>query len=184
MKEEQVVIVDEENNVLRTMPKSVVHGADTPLHRAFSSFIFNKKGELLIQRRGHEKKAWPLVWSNSCCGHPTLNEDNVAAAKRRLKEELGLSVSKLEEVMPYRYKFSQNGIMENEICPVLVGITYGEPQINPDEVEEIRWINWEDFLKETDSRPGKYSPWCLEQAKILQNNKRFQEIMNNSKGKK
>jgi isopentenyl-diphosphate delta-isomerase len=67
---EEVVLVDEENNILGTMPKSLVHGEKTPLHRAFSAFIFNYDKKLLLQQRSHVKKTWPLAWSNSCCGHP------------------------------------------------------------------------------------------------------------------
>lgn len=176
IKTEEVVLVDEDNNVLKTVPKSEVHSAETPLHRAFSSFIFRESGDLLLQQRSHKKKTWPMVWSNTCCGHPSLEESNVEAATRRLQEELGIKVENLEEVSPYRYQFVQNGIMENEICPILVGFTSEEPKINDDEVENTQWIKWEEFLKEVDSYPGKYSPWCMEQAKILNKNKKFNEI--------
>lgn len=173
---EEVVLIDENNTVLGTMPKEEVHHESTPLHRAFSSFIFNRKGDLLIQQRSHNKKTWPFVWSNTCCGHPKMNESNTEAAKRRLKEELGISAEKLEEISPYRYQFVQNGIMENEICPILVGFTDDNPKTNKDEVEDTQWIKWEEFLKEIDAYPGKYSPWCMEQAKILAQNKKFKEI--------
>ncbi|MEK7447330.1 MAG: isopentenyl-diphosphate Delta-isomerase [Patescibacteria group bacterium] len=176
IKKEEVVLVDEENNVLKTVLKSEVHSEDTPLHRAFSSFIFNGNGDLLIQQRSHKKKTWPMVWSNTCCGHPSLDENNIEAATRRLEEELGIGVEELEEVSPYRYQFVQNGIMENEICPILVGFTKDNPKINDNEVENTQWIRWEDFLRETNIYPGKYSPWCMEQAKILNKNKRFREI--------
>ena len=168
--------MDEDNNVLTTIPKAEVHSGSTPLHRAFSSFIFNGKGGLLIQQRGYKKKTWPMVWSNTCCGHPSLDESNIEAVARRLKEELGISAENLEEVSPYRYQFVQNGIMENEICPIVVGFTNDDPKVNKNEVENAQWIEWEKFLEEIDSYPGKYSPWCMEQAKILDKSKRFKEI--------
>ncbi len=174
---EEVVLVDEDNNVIKTMPKEEVHGSDTPLHRAFSSFIFRSDGKLLLQQRSHKKKTWPLVWSNSCCGHPALDESTTDAANRRLRDELGMSVDRIEEVSPYRYKFIKDGIMENEICPILVGLTSDEPEINSDEVENTKWVEWDDFLKEITDNPEKYSPWCVEQVKILQKNKRFKELI-------
>lgn len=171
MRVEKVVLVDEKNNILGTMPKAKVHHKETPLHRAFSVFLFNKDGKLLIQQRSRKKKTWPLAWSNSCCGHPKLNESNIDAAKRRIKEELGIGVENIEEAAYYRYKFSKDGIMENEICPILMGTVENEININKDEVEAVKWINWNDFLEEINNPPvgekDKYSPWCIEQAKIL-----------------
>ena len=164
---EYVVLVDEQNNVLGTMPKAEVHGAQTPLHRAFSSFIFNSKGELLLQQRAKSKKTWPLVWSNSCCGHLTLEESPVEAARRRLSFELGLDVANLEEVAPYRYCFTRDGVMENEICPIIVGRTDQEPQPNPDEVEAIRWMPWQVFVDDIRAHPENWSEWCAEEVEIL-----------------
>ena len=174
---EEVVLVDEQNNVLGTMPKDKVHQKNTPLHRAFSSFIFNRDKKLLLQQRSGWKKTWPLMWSNSCCGHPQLDETNVAAARRRLRDELNLEVETIEEVAPYRYQFTKDGVMENEICPILVGFTRNEPEINPDEAEAVQWINWDEFLADIKINPDKYSPWCIEEAKILEGNGRFREIM-------
>lgn len=173
---EHVVLVDEENNVLGTMPKSEVHGVGTPLHRAFSAFIFKGKN-LLLQQRSRKKKTWPLVWSNSCCGHPALNETNVEAAKRRLKDELGLHIVSLEEAAPYRYKAARDGVMENEICPIIIGKTDKEPNPNPDEVEATRWTPWEEFVRETEEHPERYSIWCVEEVAILKNNEKLKEYL-------
>jgi len=174
---ELVVLVDENNNQIGTMPKSEVHGAITPLHRAFSAFIFNSKGQILLQQRSHLKKTWPLIWSNSCCGHPLPGESNQDAALRRLKFELGLQLSKIEEVTPYQYCFTRFGVMENEICPILVGFTDLEPSPNSDEVEKIAWMNWTDFLVQVSQNDdGKWSEWCVEEAEILNQNSRFHEI--------
>ena len=174
--EELVVLVDESNQVLGTMPKADVHGAETPLHRGFSLFLFNQKGELLLQERSHSKKTWPLVWSNSVCGHPALDESNIDAAQRRLSHELGMSATHLEEVSPYRYKIVRDGVMENEICPILVGFCDEEPKPNRDEVEAIRWIAWPEFLQEIKERPGSYSEWSEEETRILAARPRFQDM--------
>ena len=174
---EEVVLVDENNNVLGTMLKADVHQENTPLHRAFSSFIFNRDKKLLLQQRSSKKKTWPLMWSNSCCGHPMLHENNIEAAKRRLRDELSLEVETIEEVAPYRYQFTKDGVMENEICPILVGFTQNEPKINPDEVEAIQWVSWEEFLADITKNPEKYSPWCVEEARILDEDGRPREML-------
>ena len=99
--EEHVVLVDENNVVLGTTPKATVHTDNTPLHRGFSVFLFNDKNELLLQQRSHLKKTWPLAWSNSCCGHPALNESNEDAVKRRVQFELGIVLDTVEVYSPY-----------------------------------------------------------------------------------
>ncbi len=164
---EHVVLVDENNCVLGTVPKAEVHTQETPLHRGFSAFLFNEKNEFLLQQRSHKKKTWPLAWSNSCCGHPALNESNTDAVKRRVTFELGGEVEYVEEVSTYRYRFSKEGVVENEICPILLGRIRSNFTSNPDEVEAITWITWNDFLVEIERNPDKYSPWCREEALIL-----------------
>ena len=175
---EHVVLVDEQNKVLGTTPKAAVHTDQTPLHRAFSLFLFNADKKLLLQQRSRLKKTWPLVWSNSCCGHPALDESNLDAARRRVKDELGMAIDQLEEVAPYRYCFTKDGVMENEICPILVGTTRNEPRINPAEVEATRWVAWQDFLNEIRNDDEEvYSPWCKEEVGILDKNQRFKKIV-------
>jgi len=163
--EELVVLVDEHNNVLGTMPKVAVHTTDTPLHRGFSLFVFNSKGELLITQRALTKKTFPGVWSNTVCGHPGPSELPKDAAVRRLKEELNMNLQSVEPVTDYRYRFSdKNGIIENEICPVFWGMSNDVPQVNPLEIEDMKWIPWEDFLNDIQVNPDIYSPWCREEA--------------------
>lgn len=173
---EYVVLVDEENKVLGTMPKAEVHGTQTPLHRAFSSFIFNAKGELLLQQRARSKKTWPLVWSNTCCGHLMLEETPVQAAHRRLSFELGLDIKNLEEVAPYRYCFTRDGVMENEICPIIVGFTDEPFHPNPDEVEMVKWMPWSKFVEDTRRHPYNWSDWCVQETEILTKNERFKQL--------
>jgi isopentenyl-diphosphate delta-isomerase len=165
---EYVVLIDEKNNEIGIAPKETVHTKDTPLHRGFSAFIFNDKHQLLLTKRASTKKTFPSVWTNTVCGHPGEGETVTDAAKLRLEYELGLVVSDIKEVAPYRYRFADcNGIMENEICPILIGYTNDDPTPETDEVDEWKWIDWEEFLNDIKSNPVIYSPWSREEAEIL-----------------
>ncbi|HMQ02829.1 MAG TPA: isopentenyl-diphosphate Delta-isomerase [Pyrinomonadaceae bacterium] len=166
--DEMVVLVDEENNPLGTARKSETHHHDTHLHRAFSVFLFNEKGELLMQRRAFGKLTWPGVWSNSCCGHTMLNERTEQAAARRLAFELGLKNVDLQMALPdFRYRAEKDGIVENEICPVLVGVTDQEPSINSAEVAETKWVPWNEFLAAIRRVDCELSPWAIEEGLLL-----------------
>ena len=175
--EECVVLVDDNNNEIGTTPKDSVHTKNTPLHRGFSLFLFNSKNELLVTKRSSTKKTFPGVWTNTVCGHPASGESAVDAALRRLEQELGLKRSHLvkkqgetliREVAPYRYRFADvNGIVENEICPVLVGHCDTDPNPDKKEIEGWRWIRWEKFLMDLKKNPTIYSPWCKEEAALI-----------------
>ena len=169
-----VVLITEENKPLGTMDKLEAHSSHTPLHRGFSLFLFNKKNELLLQRRSLKKKTWPGVWSNSVCGHPMVEESVIDAAKRRLSFELGMQADSIQIVLPdYRYRVEKDGIVENEICPVMIGYTDEEPHSNPDEVHEFRWIPWHEWLDEIKKNPTNYSPWCVEETQLLREKKKI-----------
>lgn len=172
MFEEKVVLVDENNNPIGTALKSLVHTSQTPLHRGFSVFLFNSKKQLLLQQRAKIKKTWPLVWSNSCCGHPLPQEEILPAAYRRLKFELGLEKTQLKnlsvKIPDYQYRFEREGVVENEICPILVGFLEQDPTINPQEVEAFKWIDWEEFLKIAKNGDKSFSEWSLEEALLLE----------------
>ena len=172
---EHVVLVDCDNQVLGTMDKREVHGANTPLHRAFSVFVFNERRQLLLQLRAADKLAWPLFWSNSCCGHPALHESNVDAVLRRCRFELGIEVTAVLEVAPYQYCFSHQDIMENEICPILVARYDGEVNANPDEVAGVDWLDWQQWLQNIADKPEAYSPWSVEETAILLASDRFNQ---------
>lgn len=166
---EYVVLVDQENNEIGTAPKDTVHTKDTPLHRGFSVFVFNDRKELLTTRRSLSKKTFPGVWTNTVCGHPGKGESVIDASRRRLQDELGLVVRDLIEVSPYRYRFTdKNGIVENEICPILIGFTNDNPIPKSSEVEEWKWVKWEEFLKDIEENAELYSLWSKEEAVILQ----------------
>lgn len=180
---EQVVLVDTNNNPIGLADKATVHTADTPLHRAFSLFIFNKRGEVLLQRRARSKKTWPGVWSNSVCGHPTLEESPTQAAVRRAAYELGLDIpaKNIQVILPnYQYRYEYLGVVEHEICPVVVTICSDAPQPNPDEVMQLKWQQWSEFVREI-SQKNAYSQWCVEEALLLEDNEKFKTFFSNIK---
>lgn len=165
---ELVVLVDENNKEIGTAEKNAVHTTRTSLHRGFSVFLFNQNQELLLTQRSRWKKTFPGVWTNTVCGHPAPGESVVDAVKRRLKQELSIVPTEIKEVAPYRYRFAdQNGIVENEICPILVAKSYAYPKPNLQEVERWKWVPWKVFLEEIRDFPNNYSPWCVEEARIL-----------------
>ncbi len=165
---ELVVLVDDQNNPIGTADKDTVHTKDTPLHRAFSLFLLNSKNQVLLTKRASTKKTFPGVWTNTVCGHPAPGESSVAAAKRRLQDELGITVDTIEEVAPFRYRVADvNGIVENEICPICICQYDGDPKPNPEEVEDWRWMDWNLFLREANDNPMAYSPWSIAEVKVL-----------------
>lgn len=175
---EYVVLVNDQNEVLGTANKETVHNSKTPLHRAFSLFLFNPKKELLLQQRSRYKKTWPLIWSNSCCGHPSPNETVEEAIVRRLEFELGIKNAELHEILPdFRYCASQDGVMENEICPVWIGFTEETPLPNHQEVENTSWVNWTDFFQGKLEEFEPISPWCKKQIELLNKNNKFRSII-------
>jgi isopentenyl-diphosphate delta-isomerase len=174
--EDYVVLVDEKDRKIGIQAKGTVHTDRTPLHRAFSLFLFNTAKELLLQQRAEGKTTWPLVWSNSCCGHPLPGESYEHAVMRRTRYELGVDVTTIEKISDYRYCFSKDDVMENEICPIFVGFYDGRVMPNPQEVQAFKWIKWEDWLEEIAKYPDHYSPWCVEETQILASDKQFNEL--------
>lgn len=169
--QEFVVLVDEKNKEIGTASKDTVHTTNTPLHRGFSLFLFNSKNEVLLTKRSKHKKAFPSVWTNTVCGHPGPGESVVDAAKRRLELELRLrteDIREVRQVAPYRYRFADaNGIVENEICPILVAHADIDPKPKKEEVQEWKWMGWEEFLRDIEDHASVYSPWCLDEVNIL-----------------
>lgn len=170
---EYVVLLDAMGLPIGTMRKDRVHTADTPLHSAFSIFLFDGKGRMLVQQRAHSKKTWPGIWSNACCGHPAPGESHLAAAHRRLRQELGIENIELELALPdFQYRAEFQGVVENEICPVFIGVCEQEPKPNPDEVAAISWIEWNLFTDAcngiTSTALDPLSPWSLLEGKELQ----------------
>lgn len=180
---ETVVLVDEHNNVIGTAAKRDVHHAETPLHRGFSVFLFDDAGRLLLQQRAVTKRTWPGVWSNSCCGHPGLNESSVDAATRRLSFELGMTGIDLINVLPnFRYRAEKDGIVENEICPVFVGFSDDEPRPNPDEVAATKWVDWKVFAASLEDPATDISPWAVLEVRELLASDVFAELYRSRTG--
>ncbi|MFD1316193.1 isopentenyl-diphosphate Delta-isomerase [Namhaeicola litoreus] len=156
--EEKVILVDREDNEIGTMPKLEAH-EKAVLHRAFSVFIFNEKGELMLQRRALHKYHSPGLWTNTCCSHQRAGESNIEAGKRRLFEEMGFSCA-LEDTFWFIYKASfENGLTEHELDHVMIGEYNAEPKINPDEVAEYKWISLDDLKIDMENHPDKYTAW-------------------------
>jgi isopentenyl-diphosphate delta-isomerase len=168
MLEEQIVLVDEENRPIGVAPKLASHHAQTPLHRAFSCFVFNARGEFLLTQRALAKKVFPGMWTNSCCGHPAPGEATEDAVRRRLHDELGMTPERLELVLPdFRYRAQMDGIVENEFCPVYVAVCNNPPRPNQAEVETCEWVAWDKFVDRVQEAPATLSPWCVLETKQL-----------------
>lgn len=163
--DEQVLLLDDNLRVIGTEDKSRVHTDHTPLHLAFSSYVFNQRNELLLTRRALNKKAWPGVWTNSACGHPMPDEAMSDAVRRRCQWELGLTISEPQLVdNDFRYfAVDASGIIENEYCPVWFTRTDSEPQPHPDEVMDYSWVPVDRLLAGVSAIPAAYSPWLVGQ---------------------
>jgi isopentenyl-diphosphate delta-isomerase len=158
MQEEKVILVDEFDNPVGLMPKIEAHEKGL-LHRAFSVFILNSKGELMLQQRALHKYHSPGLWTNTCCSHQRDGESNLEAGKRRLMEEMGFTTS-LNEVLSFIYKAPfDNGLTEHEFDHVLIGRFENEPSINPNEVASWKWMHMEDIKKDLLINPEMYTAW-------------------------
>ena len=167
------MLLDEHGRPAGSMAKAEVHGSDTPLHLAFSVYLFDSGGRLLVTRRALHKRTWPGVWTNSCCGHPAPGEEPADAARRRLDQELGLRPDRLELVLPdFAYRAADpSGVVEHEVCPVFFAHTDGDPEPpptpDPDEVADWRWVPWASFRAVAATAPWALSPWAVEQVAAL-----------------
>lgn len=156
--EDLVILVDQNDNQTGVMEKMQAH-VEAKLHRAFSVFIFNSKGELMLQQRALSKYHSPGLWSNTCCSHPRPGEETAAAAHRRLVEEMGFDCH-FTEAFSFVYKapFS-NDLTEHEFDHVFIGISDEKPVINKEEAEAFRMVRLDDVRKEMDQDPEKFSVW-------------------------
>lgn len=156
--EEQVVLVSEKDEILGVMDKMQAH-ENGILHRAFSVFLFNDKGEMLLQKRAADKYHSPNQWTNAVCSHPRMGETYMEAAQRRLKEELGI-----ETPINYRFNFlykadvGQN-LWEHELDHVFTGNFEGEFKLNEEEVSEVRYISIDELDKEMSANPENFTEW-------------------------
>jgi len=161
----KVVLVDKKDRPLGTVEKVKAHKSRNNLHKAFSIFIFNREGELLLQQRSSKKLLWPLYWSNTCCGHPNLRESYKDAAKRRLQEEFGFSCD-LSEIGVFQYQAKYKDIgYENEICVVFAGNYNHVPRPEKNEIDDYKWLKFSLVKKDVKSNPGLYTPWFKKEIK-------------------
>jgi len=156
---EELILVDEDDNELGFLSKEQCHNGNGTLHRAFSVFIFNEDGDLLLQKRSAEKRLWPLYWSNSCCSHPRKGESMELATHRRLAEELGIEAG-LEFVYKFSYQAQFGGRgSENELCSVYLGKTDQSYTANRNEIVHARYVSREQLERELESNPDEFTPW-------------------------
>lgn len=156
---EALILVDPADRVVGHLDKSAAHDGDGVLHRAFSLFIFNADGRLLLQQRAAGKRLWPEYWSNSCCSHPRQGEAMDDAVHRRLEQELGMTAR-----LRFTYKFEYHARFgalgsEHELCWVYVGTTSDEPVINTTEIMDWRWVTPVELTGAITTEPDRYTPW-------------------------
>jgi isopentenyl-diphosphate delta-isomerase len=158
MEEENVILVNQNDEQIGLMPKMEAH-EKAVLHRAFSVFVLNEKNEIMLQQRASHKYHSPLLWTNTCCSHQRDGESNIQAGSRRLFEEMGFETG-LKELFHFIYKAPfDNGLTEHELDHVMIGYYNDEPKINPDEVENWKWMSIEDVAKDMQLQPEIYTVW-------------------------
>lgn len=164
---EELILVDCDDKEIGYLSKAHCHDGDGVLHRAFSLFLFNEAGELLLQQRSDKKRLWPGFWSNSCCSHPRRGESMEIATKRRLADELNVETT-LEYVYHFCYtaKFGEAG-SENELCHVFLGKVTGEAQPNDSEIAGIRYISRGVLDEELSRYPEAFTPWFKQEWREL-----------------
>ncbi len=156
---ECLILVDENDNETGVLSKAECHDGEGRLHRAFSVFLFNQDGELLLQQRASRKRLWPMFWSNSCCSHPREAEEVEDAGRRRLREELNLQCE-LDFLYKFQYQanFGELGA-ENEFCHVFAGYTDDGVIAHPDEIADWRYIDPDELTREIAEDGSRFTPW-------------------------
>jgi isopentenyl-diphosphate Delta-isomerase len=169
MTSELIILVDEAGNAIGSAPKATTHHTQTPFHLAFSCYVFDPAGRLLLTQRAHDKATFPGVWTNSFCGHPAPGEDMSAAVERRAEQELGLRLRALTLALPrFRYEATgTNGVRENELCPVFTAISTSDVTPDPSEVAAVEWVSWATLRDEVLAGERDVSVWCAAQVAEL-----------------
>jgi isopentenyl-diphosphate delta-isomerase len=174
---DQLILVDEQDNPIGTCEKMEAHRQGL-LHRAFSVFIFDAQGRMLLQQRALSKYHSGGLWTNACCSHPFPEEDNLAAASRRLQEELGFTTS-LRKVFDFYYRAEfDNGLTEHEFDHVFVGQYEGALEVNPQEVMDYCFLSLDEIENQLTTRPDRYTEWFKIAFPRLRRWKQEQELAN------
>jgi isopentenyl-diphosphate delta-isomerase len=157
--DEALILVDADDRQVGVLSKAECHNGEGVLHRAFSLFLFDDAGRLLLQQRARGKRLWPLYWSNTCCSHPRVGESIEIAAERRLQDELH-TAAELEFVYKFRYQaaFGELG-SEHELCHVLLGRMLEEPRANSTEIADLRRVSAAELDREFRDRGEMFTPW-------------------------
>jgi isopentenyl-diphosphate delta-isomerase len=156
---ESLILVDEQDRAIGFCPKAECHEGRGLLHRAFSVFLFNRNGELLLQKRSANKPLWPLYWSNSCCSHPRESETIEAAGQRRIHEELHIECT-VQFLYKFKYQASFEDLgSEHELCHVFSGYTDNDVIAHPEEIAEWRFISPEELTREIAADSSHFTPW-------------------------
>lgn len=161
-----VILVDQADREQGTMEKLQAH-REGRLHRAFSVFVLNRAGAVLLQRRAESKYHSGGLWSNTCCGHPRPGEAVSRAAARRLREEMGLDLA-LQAVGAFRYEARVGDLIEHEYDHVLVGRSDAPPRPDPAEVSAWRWTPLEELRADLTAHPERYSAWLPQALEVLE----------------
>ncbi len=157
---EEIVLVDQDDNPVGFETKSGAHEDGGKLHRAFSIFIFDAAGKMLLQRRAKRKYHFGGLWTNACCGHPRKGEMLQEAVHVRLQQEFGFDAN-LEEIFSFLYRASDtaSGLTEHEFDHVFYGEFNGQPRPDPDEIDDWRWVGLAELLADLENNPQDYTPW-------------------------
>lgn len=156
---EMIILVDENDREIGHMEKIEAHKNGGFLHRAFSIFLFDSKGRMLLQQRAKTKHTFGGLWTNACCSHPNKGESIGQAAHRKLKQEFGFDCN-FKEMFSFIYKAdSGNGLTEHEFDHVLVGIYEGEIKPNPEEIDQWKYVDVNWLKEDVEKHPEKYTPW-------------------------
>ena len=155
---EYVVLVDVNDEPVGAMGKMEAHIKGV-LHRAFSVFIFNEKGELMLQQRALSKYHTPGLWTNTCCSHPRKGEMTLDAAHRRMEEEMGFDCD-FDEAFAFTYKADVGqGLIEHELDHVFIGHSDKTPKINPEEVNDWKYMKMDEIRADIEVNPSSYTVW-------------------------
>jgi isopentenyl-diphosphate Delta-isomerase len=167
--DELLVLVDDTGAAIGAKPKRECHLGEGVLHKAFSVFIFNSHGEVLLQRRSSGKMLWPSYWSNSCCSHPLIGEHEFTAARRRIHQELGMTISQLEKHFDFEYQASFGDIgSEWELCSVFTAFSDDPVHINKHEIDSVRWVAVDEMAGLLIAESEVFTPWIkLEWERLL-----------------
>lgn len=174
---ELLILVDADDREIGSLGKDECHDGDGTLHRAFSLFLFDENGALLLQRRSELKRLWPRYWSNTCCSHPRHGESMEEATARRLQQELDTAAD-LEFIYKFEYqaRFAEQG-SEHELCWVYLGRLAQEASANESEISELRFVSTNQLNEEISTVPERFTPWFKMEWKRL--NEEFSERLAN-----